>query len=282
VAPLLADPGAYVIQYRETLDGELWAAFDRGAVNEVLAGAGLPIWGGERPSVLMLLALDRGGGERYVLAAEDDVPDPRKTALRTEVEQQAERRGLPLVLPLMDVQDRSVLGFTEVWGGFDEVLVEAAARYDADTVLLGRYRYDEPDRMRWTLLEAGEAERWIGRLEDGIDGTANRLAARYAAATGSALEGEVGLAVSGVGRYADYDRVLRFLQGLTAIERVSVRSVDGDVVVFGLGLRGSLDNVDQAIRLGGFLQAAPEQVPGGPAAAGGGERPVALAYRLGP
>jgi hypothetical protein len=284
VSELLAEPGAYAVQFRETVEGELWVGFDRTAVNEVLSAAGLPIWGGERPSVLMLVAMDLGGGDRYVLAAEDDVPDPRRVELREEIDEQSNRRGLPVVLPLMDVQDRSVLSFTDVWGGFDQVLVEAAERYDVDTVLLGRYRYDEPDRMRWTLLEGEQAEpeRWIGRFEDGIGGAADRLAVRYAVATDAALEGEIGLAVTGVADYADFRRVVRFLEGLTAIEHVSVRGLDGEEVIFGLALRGSLDNVDQAIRLGGLLEADPAGLPGAPGAAGEGERRVALAYRLGP
>lgn len=281
VSELLAQPGAYVLQFRETVDGELWVAFDGAAVNEVLSAARLPIWGGERPSVLMLVAMDLGGGERFVLAAEDDLDDPRRITLRDEIEDQATRRGLPVILPLMDVQDRSVVTFTDLWGGFDQVLLEAAARYEVGTVLLGRYRYDEPDRMRWTLLEGDQAERWVGRLDDGIDGAADRLAARYAVATDAALEGEVGLAVTGVGSYGDFERVLRFLEEVTAVEHVSVRSLKDDEVIFGLTLRGSLENVDQAIRLGGLLRADVDRPPGSPDAGGDDERRVALAYRLG-
>jgi hypothetical protein len=136
--------------------------------------------------------------------------------------------------------------------------------------------------MRWTLFEGTLAERWVGQFEDGIEGASDRLALRYAVATDAALEGEVGLAVAGVADFDDFGRVLRFLQGLTAVERVSVRSLEEDQVVFGLELRGNLDNVDQAIRLGGVLE--PDDMrPGGlPPADGGDQRPVALAYRLAP
>jgi hypothetical protein len=283
VGELLAEPGAFVTQFRETIEGELWVAFDGRAVNRVLTDARLPIWGEERPVVLALVAMDVGGGERYVLAAEDEVPDPRRLGLRESLVEQAERRGLPVVLPLMDAQDRSVLSFTDVWGGYEEVIMQAAARYGVEAVLLGRYRYDEPDRMRWTLLENAQADRWIGQYEDGVDGASDRLAQRYAVATDAALEGEVGLAVSGVGDYGAFRRVLRFLEGLTAVERVSVRALEEDEVVFGLQLRGNLDNVDQAIRLGGFL--TPDEIrtePGPTPVAGDDQRRVALAYRLAP
>jgi len=280
VGELLAQPGAYVQQFRETSEGDLWVSFDKNALGEVLSGSGLPIWGGERPAVLMLLAMDLGGGRRSVLAAEDEVPDPETAALREAVTEQAGLRGLPLVLPLMDAQDRSVVSFTDLWGGFDQVLLAAAERYDVDGVLLGRFRYDEPDRIRWTLFEGEESWRWTGRFADGIDGTGDQLAARYAVATGSALEGEVGLAVSGVSDYGEFARVLRYLQGLTAVERVAVRALDNDHVVFGLELRGKLDNVDQAIRLGGVLSPNEDGAGTAPATAATDARRVALAYRL--
>ena len=280
VGELLAQPGAYVQQFRETDEGDLWVSFDKNAVDEVLSGSGLPIWGGERPAVLMLLAMDLGGGRRSVLAAEDEVPDPETLALRESVNEQAELRGLPLVLPLMDAQDRSVVSFTDLWGGFDQVLLAAAQRYGVDAVLLGRFRYDEPDRIRWTLFEGTESWRWTGRFSEGIDGAGDQLAARYAVATGSALEGEVGLAVSGVSEYSEFARVLRYLQGLTAVERVAVRTLDDDQVVFGLSLRGNLENVDQAIRLGGILSPDENGAGAVPTTDSTDARRVAIAYRL--
>lgn len=280
---LIRQSEAYVQQFRRTREGDFWVRFDGQAINKALTELGLQIWGSERPSVLLLLAVDRGGGERYILSAEDELPDPDNDALREQLQTEAETRGLPMVFPLMDAQDRDVLSFNEVWGGFDQSLSSVGLRYDADAILLGRYSLDAVRDVRWTLYEADQAYRWEGVLESGIPGAADEFALRYAVATGAALEGEIGVAIAGIESLQDYGRTLRYLEGLTAIETVSVRRIEGDKAVFGLRLRGNLENVDQAIRLGGVLKPDLDGTTGsegGPGGADDTQRRVALAYRL--
>lgn len=273
---------AYVQQFRRTREGDFWVGFDGEAVNRALIELGLPIWGAERPSALLLLALDKGAGERFILSAQDELPNPDSDALREQLAMQSELAGVPLVLPLMDAQDRSILSFNEVWGGFDQALTEAGQRYATDAILLGRYSYDAPRAVRWTLYEDDQAYRWEGLIDQGIRGAGDRFAIRYAVATGAALEGEVGISIAGIENLNDYGRVLSYLESLTAVEAVSVRAIQGDQAIFGLSLRGNLENVDQAIRLGGLLRRdqGPTPTPDNPGDPDSAERRVALTYRL--
>lgn len=270
----------YVQQYRIKPDGKLWVAFDSLALDAALAERGLPIWGAERPAVLLVLAVDQGGGARFVLSAEDEVRDDDAHELRSRMTGLAEYRGLPLVLPLMDAQDRSVISFGEVWGGFDQALQTAGERYGTDAVLLGRLSTDAEFRTRWTLYSGDQAYRWTGGLEDGINGTSDRFAQRYAVTTGAAVEGEVGLAVHGVNSLEGYGRVLAYLEGLTAVRSVQVRALRGDTVVFGLALMGSIENVERAIRLGSLLDSDGTGAPDASAPDLPGMRRVLLSYRL--
>lgn len=282
VADLVRQSESYVQQYRRTQERDLWVGFDGEAVNRELINLGLPIWGAERPSVLLLLALDRGAGERFILSSEDELPDPANDDLREQLQLESELRGLPLILPLMDGQDRSVLSFNEVWGGFDQAMFEAGQRYATDAILLGRYSNDAPRSVRWTLYEQDQAYRWEGLVSEGIAGAADRFAVRYAVATSAALEGEIGISIVGIESLIHYGRVLSYLESLTAVEAASVRGISGDRAVFGLRLRGNIENVDQAIRLGGLLEREqlPTDVPDGPANPDSMERRIALAYRL--
>jgi hypothetical protein len=281
-ASLISQSETYVQQFRRTREGNFWVGFDGEAVNRALIDLGLPIWGAERPSVLLLLALDKGAGERFILSAEDELPDPGSDALREQLAVESELRGVPLVLPLMDAQDRSILSFNEVWGGFDQALSEAGRRYGTDAILLGRYSFDAPRAVRWTLYEGDQAQRWQGKIDQGVPGAGDRFAIRYAVATSAALEGEVGISIAAIENLVDYGRVLSYLESLTAVEAVSVRGIQGDQAVFGLRLRGNLENVDQAIRLGGLLrrEQGPTTTPDSPDEPGSMERRVALAYRL--
>jgi hypothetical protein len=272
----------YVQQYRIDREG-LWVAFDGQAVQAQLTQRGFSFWGGERPPVLLVLAVDEGGGRRYILSAEDEITDPRASALREQMKALADLRGLPMLLPLMDAQDRSRFSFTDAWGGFEEPLLEAARRYGVEAVLLGRYSSDASFRVRWALFENGQVLRWDGGLDDGINGAADRFAARYSVATGAAVEGEIGLSVAGIRNLEDYARVSRYLEGITAIASLGLRQLQDDTVIFGLRLRGSVDNVDRAIRLGGVLQPAERVEQPGPGSQSGGSgdtRPVILSYQL--
>lgn len=270
----------YVQQYRMTREGRLWVAFDGVSLGSALAERGLPIWGAERPAVLLVLAVDRGGGRRFVLSAEDEVRDRMSAELRSRMQALAEFRGLPVVLPLMDAQDRSVISFSEVWGGFEQALLTAGQRYGSDSVLLGRLSTDAEYRTRWTLFSDDQSFRWTGGLDDGIQGASDRFARRYAVTTGAAVQGEVGVAVRGIGSLSDYGRVLDYLEGLTAVKSVSVRRLRDETVVFGLDLIGSLDNVDRAIRLGNLLRPEAGATPDAIAPDAPDIRPVLLTYRL--
>lgn len=270
----------YVQQFRTTREGKLWVAFDGATLGEALAELGLPIWGAERPTVLLVLAIDQGGGKRFVLTPEDEVPDPDPdtAGLRDRIEELSDLRGVPIVMPLMDAQDRSVISFTEVWGGFDQALLDAGDRYRTDSVLLGRLQAGAADRIRWTLYDQDQSYRWTGNLDAGIHQASDRFAQRYSVTTGAAVQGEIGLRVNGVDSLEEYARVFKYLEALTAVREVFLRQLEDETAEFGMSLIGSVENVDRAIRLGGMLQSE------GPVMldpdASGGARPVMLSYRL--
>jgi hypothetical protein len=144
--------------------------------------------------------------------------------------------------------------------------------------LLGRLQTGAADRIRWTLYDQDQSYRWGGTLDAGIHQASDHFAQRYAVTTGAAVQGEIGLRVNGVDSLEAYARVLRYLEGLTAVRSVSLRQLGDESAEFGMSLIGSLENVDRAIRLGGLLQSEGPVMLDPDAA--GGERPVMLSYRL--
>ena len=71
----------------------LWVRFDANAVEALLFDAGVSVWPRTRPRTILLAALDEAG-VRTVLGADDGSPLPAAFI------REAERRGLPFVLPL--------------------------------------------------------------------------------------------------------------------------------------------------------------------------------------
>lgn len=239
----------FVQQYRYTDEDELWAGFDGAALERVMRGAGLPVWGRDRPGVLLWLAVDWGGGSRGVVSAADD------NELRRAIEAVAASRGLPLVLPLFDSTDREQMTFSDLWGGFTDKIDAASARYGAAVRLIGRASRGAGSRLfvRWELDLGGVVETWQGGLSDGLHRAADEIAARFAA-RGSGLATRTLIAVSGIGSLADYGRASSYLEGLSIVSGLAVDRVTADTVVFGLELRGDPGQLVRVVDLGRVLE----------------------------
>ena len=136
VVRALNSPERYYVKYRfiQARDHEeqrLHVSFEPKAVQELVSEAALPIWSADRPRVLAWLAI-RENGRIRVLDSTSDHP------LAEGLRQRSRQRGVPLRLPLLDLEDRQLISPPAVWDGFDFSLHAASRRYGADVVLVGR------------------------------------------------------------------------------------------------------------------------------------------------
>lgn len=229
--------------------------FDKAAVDKVLRDNGLPVWGATRPMTLAWLAVQ--DEENRYLVANDSVELTR--ALLTN---EAQRRGLALLLPLMDLEDQRSLSFADVWGGFRDPILRASARYRTESVLVGRmYRTVSGEwQAQWTLLEGQQTQSWAGMgvlpvevIDEGVSGAIEVLASRYAPVAGEQA-GLLPVTVIDVRSLSDYARVTRYLKSLQRVGNVQVARVDADQVTFELDVEGGPDAIAQTIALGNVLK----------------------------
>lgn len=262
---LLADADRLVQQYRyerrDAVNAETGlpvttlhfrARFDPAALLRALRDLRVPIWGRERPATLVWLAFDDG--------MERGLVDGTGThGIRAAVDDAAAARGLPLVWPLLDLEDRAALPFADLWGGFDQRIGAASERYRANAVLIGRlYRVDDTRwAARWNLFEDGGSDATVSGpaplaevAAAGPQWVADRFAARYALVPTDAGDGRTRLVVAGITGVGEYASVMRYLGSLSPVRSVALDGVDGDEVIFALDLRGTPEQVQQAIALG--------------------------------
>ncbi len=237
LADMLQNARSYIVQ-SGLLDREtLLVMFDARAIEAALVARNQPIWGPERPLTLLWLAIDTGQGERGILSAGEALTDisPEFLELRANFREElttvAEERGLPLSLPLMDLEDMAALTFIDIWGGFTDQLRQASSRYGADAVLSGRARVSAFGvNVQWTLLKDGGQFALGGTsMRDGL----NRLADFYAAefSTFGGVRATL-ITVLGVETLDDYGRIMRYLESLSLLESVGVEEfVDGALSV---------------------------------------------------
>jgi len=232
--------------------------FRAAALQAALRRAGVSLWGRERPLTLAWVVAQTGN-ERRVLGGDRDDP------LLDGIERQARALGLPLIFPLLDLDETRRLGASQLWAGFEDPLLAASRRYQADAVVL--LRLDESSgglHALWTLyLRGGRIDTWQTRSVDrdnllatGMSRLAGSLADRFGRITALDEERRIHLRVSGIDSFGAYRRVLLYLRSLEAVDRVQVADVGAGKVSFLLGTRVSEEALRNAISTGSLL--APE------------------------
>ena len=124
----------YLSQYRyERSDGQLFvvAMFNEDKINTLFQQQNLAIWGSLRPQVLVWL-IQEDKLSREVLA------ESGSSLLPKQIQTFSEQRGLPLLLPLMDLEDSLNVNITDLWGRFANATERAANRYFVDANLIIR------------------------------------------------------------------------------------------------------------------------------------------------
>ena len=262
VQGILRAPSRYVQQYRyktaaaqEGTALQLWVRFDSDALDNKLRQSGMPVWGKERPSTLIWLVLQDETG-RHLVGTEEHA------AMINVVKRRAQRRGIALLVPLLDLDDSLRLRASDVWGGFQGPVLAASRRYQADAILTGSISSTSSAiwEGRWVLYLDGQSRTWSTEgglldavLDEGIDGMVDQLVARFMHSS-SGLH-SLTLSVDDVFNTGQYAKVLQYLESLSAVVEVQVTEVIPGKVTFLLTAHGGEAAVSQAIALGSTLEA---------------------------
>jgi hypothetical protein len=268
---LLQKPSRLVQQYRyftvpnsEPPVLKLWVRFDGDAIRQSLQQQGLAYWGAERPDTLVWLAVE-DRGKRYVVSADDE------SDVHQQIVQVARQRGVPILFPLMDLEDQSQARFSDIWGGFFEHVLAASARYNPQAVLIGRLNRSTSGgwSARWYIDVAGKTASWSDSrqqldalLQQGMDDTADHLASRFAVASISGSANVVSISVGGVHSLAAYARINEYLESLATVIDLQVEQVSGSQVQYSLQLNGGLQDLTRMVSIGTVLEPVAGEVPG--------------------
>lgn len=241
----------------------LWVRYDKQAVNRILQDQGLPIWGRSRPAVMIWLAVDDAENERYILS-NDNQPE-----LKNLFTFEAQRRGVPVLFPLMDLQDEVSIKVPDIWAGFQEEILTASERYQTKAVLSGRLFRDEYDgwKASWTLSEGPDVLTWESSgptqshvLGDAIDGSASALSVRYAQVVDDASKDAMFISVVDIAGIADHARVVRYLESLASVSHADAVKFELPNAIYRVDIKGTAQGVINAIELGNVLVAEQENM----------------------
>ena len=189
------------------------------------------------------------------------------------------QRGVPVAFPLLDAEELELVKFSDIWGGFNDPLLEASRRYGTNSILVGRIRPDTAERNRWSYFFGDERREWTGEPEEAVNLLADTLAEQFAIAGNAPLE-PISLTVSGISSVSAYAEVHSFMQGLNMIEELAIDTVSGDRIRYQVKAHGGRERLQRALQFSRFLEV--DDAFDRPLASGSYQDPSALEYRYRP
>lgn len=230
--------------------------FEKQLIDRLLRSSGLPIWSSNRPSLLAWLVVQDSDGRRF--ASVDRDPD-----IIEAIRRDAERRGLAIKLPALDLEDMVAMSPDDLWRLNTEKNRSAIERYQSDAVLLGKVtQLTNGDWLgRWSYYNDqqqstfdGEADNVSAYIAHAVDQVAEWMAAQYAVVPVNMASGGVIMRITGINDFVDYARAIAYLESVAAIRHANVVSIEGADIVVQLSADGEKSQLQQALALGQQLE----------------------------
>jgi len=224
--------------------------FDSEAVNQLLRERSVPVWGRERPALLLWVAVEDEQGARLA--------DGQQVA--GLVSELARRYGLTVIQPLGDATDLAQVGLTDIRGGFVEASQAAAARYGAGVVVMLDLRQDGATWLARLFWQHGNREfsrtfpaiSMAVAIDQVLVSLLQSLAEQYAQLDDGLADGEQRVLISGVRERVHYREAMAHIEMLSAVESVRLISARDDTIELIVRVRGT--QFERVLALGGVLQ----------------------------
>ncbi len=229
-------------QIRDLLTRQIDAPFSDFKTSEHLVGADVGNADSENPDPLDDYYLKKVGTEEDLLS---------------ELNRIADERGLPIILPLLDLQDNMSLDSADVWAQFVSLIRSASERYQPDAILAGKIELvSEGWLMDWILMDDSTSEAWQGSattladaLYQGLGESIIRIAQRFAVVQDSSSSQTLEIAISGIQSATDLANLETYLGSQAAISAINMSRLKGTEVRYRVSLIGELSSLLQSIRL---------------------------------
>jgi hypothetical protein len=226
--------------------------FAAALIDELLEDADIPVWDGNRPSVLVWMVLQSSAGDREFLTA-DSNPE-----IVNVMQDFAAARGLPIIFPVLDFEDRRTLTENVVWNLDEAAISIASERYGADSILAGRLHFTASDELvgLWQFQFQEEADVFDGfdselqsYLYDPLNRITTRLAGYFAILPESIDGGSIRLRIDGIKNLNAYSSLLSYVENLGLVATVTTAEVDGERIELQLSLVGDTRQLYEQIAL---------------------------------
>src|SRR5690606_13284957 len=157
-------------------------------------------------------------------------------------------RAVPILIPLLDLEDRRLVNPTQSWALDANALQQVAARYDADSVLAGRVLVTPAGELIgfWQLMFRSDVQSFDhiaqidGYMDLPLDALTSRLASHFGLVRSEfEREDQVTMRVDGIRSLQNHMDLIRYLEGLSVVQQVRVNALRPDSLELTLQILGS-------------------------------------------
>ncbi|WP_017445989.1 DUF2066 domain-containing protein [Gayadomonas joobiniege] len=260
VADIINQPTQYLHQYSFVTKNNqllLEARFNETLINQTLQTRGVKLWGTRRPESLWWIVLNDDKNRR-IIAYDDKIAAARLT-------HQAEYRGIPVILPLMDLDDQLAVEMTDIRGRFVSAVASASERYQPEAIVLANVFQDSNAQsealptawiaqMTFSIQDTTiETTLSRGQLSDlwpaMIDWVSDEIARKFSVQSSVGENESIVIHLENLANAAEVVRVQQFFKTLSAVKQVSVKTLSDQGVAFELKLSSAKSTLLNALSL---------------------------------
>lgn len=251
-------------QSQENIDGErhLHVSFNEQKVNRLLRSSEFGVWSQNRPQQILWLVVDEDFSRSVKGENDTDYAD-----FINAIKEQADKRGVPVLFPVMDLDDQLQVSSSDLWGQFTDPIELASTRYAADNYIIAKMiKQQDGYKLNWSLYgrnNSNEAyEIWLTDSDQGdlsemgvklSSRLADHLGDRYSVKASGNNE-VVYFNVDAINGISDYAKLIEMFSALSAVAQVDLERVSGSSIQLKLVLLGTQEDLLMELSLDQRIQ----------------------------
>lgn len=234
--------------------------YEADSIRQLLSDAGIAIWGERRPVALLWVAQqDNNSFQRHIIESGS------QNAL--QINELAEERAIPILIPDMDDTDKNQVELTDVWGRFSSPIIKASRRYHKNVIVFGRVFFEggkwhadwqailENVRAGWKY-DADSVEQIYDQMlqELGV-----RLCQKYCVLTSQTADNQMLIKIENINNFINAASAEKYLQSLLPVRDVNLIQLKHHYALYRLRLVSREQSVLEAITLDSALKPLPPE-----------------------
>jgi len=247
------EPAKYIKQFRKIENGGVLVSLDGDSIQEVLIEAGVSLWRIDRPTIMIFLAIESAMGEREIVLSDYghrvfsySIGIDRNLNIKDQIKSVARERGISVVFPDMNEDERKIINYSDIWAGFIDRMLGVAGRYDASNVLTAKIRKDESNDIEWVFFFGRDTLKFSANINDAIHYVANEMAERYEYSGRIPLKNIV-LNFTQILSIDDLAHIDLILKSSSMISDYSIKKVSEDNVSYVLKYNGLREDLESTL-----------------------------------